>query len=330
MTRLSLLLLAFTLALPACDKPGVAKVDFRRRPLPGAAGGAWVARFSGETLTADEVQQRFAEMNPYARARFQTVEQRRDYVEGVVRFELLAQEAVKRGLHDDPEVVDAARRVMVQLLLKKELDEAGAQVSDAEVARYYEAHKGDYVKPAMTRLSHLAFAPEHRAEAEAALEQAKALPALDAAAFGKLARERSEDPRTRELDGDLRFLSDEELAQQLGPEVVAAAAKLERIGDVAPALVETKKALHVLKLSGRQLALNLSLAEAKPSIQQLLANETKQERFRALLGRLKQEARFELNEAALAAMVVDPKAPAQPAKGPQPGFVPAPTPPPGQ
>lgn len=329
MTRLALLL-PMTLALQACDPPGVAKVDFRRRPVPGAAGGTWVARFAGETLTDAEVQQRFAEMNPYARARFQTVEQRKDYVEGVVRFELLAQEAVKRGLHDDPEVVDAARRVMVQRLLKKELDDAGAQVSDAEVARYYEAHRADYVKPAMTRLSHLSFSLEHRAQAEAALARAKALPPLDAAAFGKLARELSEDEKTKELDGDLRFLSDEELGAQLGPEVAEAAAKLQRIGDVAEALVETKQALHVLKLSGRQLALNLSLQEAKPSIQQLLANETKQERFRALLGRLKQQARFELNEAALAAMVVDPRAPAVPAAAPQPGFVPAPAPAPGR
>lgn len=328
MKRLALLV-PMTLALLACDPPGVAKVDFRRRPVPGAAGGAWVARFAGETLTDAEVQQRFAEMNPYARARFQTVEQRKDYVEGVVRFELLAQEAVKRGLHDDPEVVDAARRVMVQLLLKKELDDASGQVSDAAVAKYYAAHQADYVKPAMTRLSHLSFSLEHRAQAEAALAQAKALPALDAAAFGKLARELSEDARTKELDGDLRFLSDAELAAQLGPEVAEAAAKLQRIGDVAEALVETKHALHVLKLSGRQLALNLSLQEATPSIQQLLANETKQERFRALLGRLKQQARFELNDAALAAMVVDPKAPAVPAKAPQPGFVPAPPPAPG-
>ncbi len=327
MTRLALPL-TWLLLLGACDKPGVAKVDFRRRPPPGAATGTWVARFSGETVTDAEVRQRFAEMNPYARARFQTVEQRKDYVEGVARFELLAAEAVKRGLHDDPEVVDAARRVMVQLLLKKELDEASGDVPDAQVAKYYEAHKSDYVKPAMTRLSHIAFSPSRRAEAEAVLAQVKALPALDAAAFGKLARQHSEDPKTKELDGDLRFLSDEELSAQLGPELAQAAAGLARIGEVHPTLVETAQALHVVKLAGRQLALNLSLQEAKPSIAQLLANETKQDRFRALMARLKQEARFELNDAALAAMVVDPKAPAVPAQGPQPGFIPAPPAPP--
>ena len=59
----------------------------------------------------------------------------------------------------------------------------------------------------------------------------------------------------------------------------AAAAKLVKVGDLSEGLVETASALHVLKLQGRQLALNLSVEQAKPSIQQLLANETQQERF---------------------------------------------------
>lgn len=317
--------LVVTLLLSGCaDQPGVAKIDFRRVPPAGVAGGTWVAKYGGQAVTDKELAQRFAEMNPYARARFQTVEQRRDYVEGVARFDLLAHEAVRRGLQNDPEVVEAARRVMVQQLLKKELDEGTGGVTDAQVAAWYEAHKSDYVKPAMTRLAHIAFKKEHRAAAEDALAKAKALQPLDAAGFGKLARELSEDARTKELDGDLRFLSDEELGAQYGAEVAAAAAKLVKVGDLSEAVVETANMLHVLKLQGRQLALNLSLEQAKPTIQQLLANETKQERFRALVERLKKDSKYELNDAALAAMVVDPKAPAVTPTTPAPGFIPAP------
>lgn len=320
-------LLGLALTTCACEStPGVAKMDFRRTPPVGVTGGAWVAKFSGQSITDAELAQRFAEMNPYARARFQTVEQRRDYVDGVVRFELLAQEAVKRGLQNDPEVVEAARRVMVQQLLKKELEEGTGGVTDAQVAAWYESHKSDYVKPAMTRLAHIAFDKANRAKAEAVLEQARALQPLDAAAFGKLARENSEDARTKELEGDLRFLSDDELTAQYGPELTAVAAKLVKVGDLAEGLVETAKGLHVVKLQGRQLALNLSLEQAKPSIQQLLSNESKQERFRALVDRLKKEGKLEVNDSALASMVVDPKAPALPATSPAPGFIPAPPP----
>ena len=318
------ILVPLFLCLTACDSPGVAKMDFRRTPPTGVTGGTWVAKFGSQTITDAELNARFSEMNPFARARFQTVEQRRDYVEGLVRFELLAQEAVRRNLQNDPEVVEAARRVMVQQLLKKEHDEGSGGVTDAQISAWFQAHVSDYVKPAMTRLSHIAFKKEDRAHAEEVLAKAKALDRLDAAAFGKLARENSDDARTRELDGDMRFLSDEELSTQYGPELASAAAALAKVGDLAPELVETPTALHVVKLQGRQLALNLKVEEAKPSIQQLLANESKQERFRALMERLKKESKLEVNESSLAGIVIDPKAPAVPSSAPAPGFIPAP------
>lgn len=313
--------LLLPVALCACDSPGVAKVDFRRQVPAGVAGGAWVAKFSGQTVTEKELAQRFAEMNPYARARFQTVEQRADYVEGVARFELLSQEALRRGLQNDPEVIDAARKVMVQQLLKRELDDA-TRVSDADVAAYYQAHRSDYVKPAMTRLTLIAV---KRDDAARVLESVKALGPLDAAGFGKLAREFSQDEASRALDGDLRFLSDEELAARFGDELVSAASALTRVGDVS-GLVESPKGTFIIKLAGRQLALDLSLEQAKAGIAQLLTNESKQERFRALLERLKRDAKYEVNTEALAAMNIDVKAPATPPAGPAPGFIPAPQP----
>jgi peptidyl-prolyl cis-trans isomerase C len=310
-----------------CNKPVSARVDFSRSRPPGTEGGAWVARWSGDTLTEPELKQRFAEMNPYARGRFQTVEQRREYVDGLVRFELLAQEAVRRGLAQDPEVVDQARRVMVQRLLKQELEERADALTDAQVAAYYEAHRADFVKPAMTRLSHVFFAKADRGEATEVMAEVKKLAPLDYTAFGKLARAHSKDPRTQPLDGDLRFLSDEELAAQTGPEVVTAAATLKQVGELFPELVETQAGFHIVKLQGRQVALNLSLEQARPSITSVLLNESKQERFRALLDRLKQQAGYALNEPVLAGITVDVKAPAVDAKGPQPGFLPAPPPP---
>ncbi|MER2561578.1 MAG: peptidyl-prolyl cis-trans isomerase [Myxococcaceae bacterium] len=314
--------------LASCSKPAGTPVDFRRATPPGTAQGPAAATFAQDTITVAELNQRFAEMNPYARARYQTLEQRRDYVEGLARFELLSQEAIRRGLHNDPDVVEAAKRVMVQELLKQELDERAEAISDGQVKQYYDAHHDDYVKPAMTRLAHVAFSKEHRAQALEVLTQAKALAPMDYAGFGKLAREHSEDPSTKVLDGDLRFLSNEELVTRLGPEVRAASEKLERIGDVAPELVETARALHVIKLQGRQQALNLSLEQASASIRQVLLNETRQERYRALLEKLKADARFKLDEDGLGKVVVDPKAPTLEAQGPQPGFVPGPQSPP--
>lgn len=327
MLRLTVL----ALAAASCSKPAGTQVDFSRAVPANLRTGPAAVTFENDSISVAELNQRFAEMNPYARARYQTVEQRRDYVEGLVRFELLSREAIKRGLQNDPDVVEAAKRVMVQELLKTELDERADAITDAQVKSYYDAHRDDYVKPAMTRLAHIAFAKADRTTAETVLAQAKALQPMDYAGFGALARTHSIDTKTKVLDGDLRFLSNDELETQLGPEVKTAAAALEKLGDVGTSLVETAKALHILKLEGRQQPLDLSLEQASPSIRQILLNETRQERYRTLLDRLKREANVQLSDDGLAKVVVDPKAPTVEAKGPQPGFVPGPqSPPPAQ
>lgn len=307
----------------ACQKSGT-PVDFGRRAPKDAAGGAWVARYGGITITEGELARRFAELSPYARARYQATEQRKEYLEGLVRFELLVDEAVRRGLHNEPEVVETAKRVMVQRLLAQELEERAKPPTPDEIRAYYAAHQSDYVKPAMVRLAHIAFAKEHRAQAEAVLKEALALAPLDYAGFGRLAKEHSEEERTKPLEGDMRFLSEEELGQKYGAALVPAAQALTQVGQVHPTLVETDTQLHVLKLQGRQLALNLSVEQAQPSIVALLQNETKQARLKALLDGLESKAGLQVNDGALAGMSVDVKAPAVETKGPQPGFVPAP------
>jgi peptidyl-prolyl cis-trans isomerase C len=304
----------------ACEKSGVT-VDLRHRK---AEGGKPVATWSSDSITDAELKTRFAEMNPFQRARYQTLEQKREYVDGLARFEYLVQEAAHRGLAQDPEVVETMKKVMVQRLLASEMDSKAFTVSDERVREYYEKHKSDFVKPAMTRLSHVFFKPEHRDAAEKALKEALALQPLDYAGFAKLARERSEEPRTQPIEGDLRFLSDEELTAQYGAQLASAQKELTQVGMVLPRLVETPAGLHVLRLQGRQVDLNLGVEQVKPQIQNTLLNEAKQEHYRALLENLKKSYAYKIDDAALGAIEVDVKAPSAEAKGPTPGFIPAP------
>src|SRR5438477_12651167 len=112
----------FALALlwvAACPSKEGVEMNFRH----DKAGGTKVATFGDDAVTAEELKQRFAEMSPYARAKYQTLESKREYVDGVARFEMLVREAQKQGLYNDPEVVETAKRVMVDRLLRKELDE---------------------------------------------------------------------------------------------------------------------------------------------------------------------------------------------------------------
>ena len=310
------------LALACNDPPGTVKVELKRKSPAGKA----VATYGSEIITDAEMAQRFAELNPYTRARYQTLEQKREYLDGLVRYELLAREAARRGLQNDPEVVESMKRVMVQRLIKTEIEDKPGTISPEAIKQYYDAHQGDYVKPAMTRLRHVFVKIDNRAKADEALKRALALAPLDYAAFSLLARETSEEPRTQPIEGDLRFLTDEELGRQYGTELVTAAAELKQIGEVYPKLVETKAGFHILKLEGRQIALNLAMDQVKQSIESTLANDSKMERYRSFLEGLKKGAELKVDESALAGVVVDPRAPMVPS-GSAGGFVPPPAPP---
>lgn len=307
----------------ACDRPGTATVDFRHSATPG---GTPVATFGRDAISVEQLEARLAALSPLVRARYQTVEQRREYLEGLIRFELLAQEAVRRGLANTPEVVEATKRVMVQTLLKKELEEKPIAVTQAQVEAYYAAHQSNYVKPELTRVAQIVFKPADRAVAQAVLKEALALSPLDYVAFGKLAREHSQDERTRALEGDLRFLSDEELQKVIGPEGLAGIKALTQVGAVVPTLVETPAGLHLLKLEGRQVALDLKMEAVKSSIENILQNELRQERYRGLLEGLKVAAALKIDDAALGKVKVDPKAPTASGDALLGGFVPAPEP----
>lgn len=326
--KTALVALSAALLLSACNGSDDAKKYRHNREGTGTAVATW----DSDSITQEELKQRFLEMSPFARTRYQTVEARKEYVEGLARFELLAAEAAKRGLQNDPEVIETAKKVMVQKLLQKEFDEkAGKKIEDADVTAYYESHKADYVKPEMIRLSDIFIAsakdaPDREQKKQQALslqQQAAALPPMDFQAFGKLVRENSEDPRTKPLDGDMRYLSKDELTQQYSPEVAAAAEQLKEVGALSP-IVETDKGFYILKLQGRQNALDLKPEQVKTQIQQRILYERRTQDFNAFVDKLKKEQDFKINNEALGKFEIDLKAPSQQPKGPPPGFIPAP------
>jgi len=82
-TRLASVLCIALAAAPACKK--------------SEKSGPAVARVGDEVITADEVRQRLNETSPFLRARYGTLERKKEFLENMVRNELLAQEAVRQA-----------------------------------------------------------------------------------------------------------------------------------------------------------------------------------------------------------------------------------------
>jgi peptidyl-prolyl cis-trans isomerase C len=318
------------LLLPGCDKkeaPGSTTAQ------PGAAkkAGTPVVTWEGGSLTLEELQRYVGQMNPAARTRVESPEQRREYAEGLARFELFVSEARRRGLENDPEVQEAMRRAMVQRLLFKEFDEKQPEISSEDIAGYYQVHKDEFVQPARFRYSHLKVpAPQgspdrasKKKRAQALLEKARNLQPLDFDAFDALVGEASGNPAAKPAEADTQLVTAEQLKAQLGPEVAAAATTLKKVGDLAP-LVESEQGFHLLKLTDMRPEKNQPLESVTSMIRTRIARERRDARVSKFTEELQSRMGFRTDEAALRKLKVDVQAPQAPAVGPVPGFMPAP------
>ena len=280
-----------------------------RHGLTAEQASQVLATIGDETITVGEFAERLADQSPYLRARYNSPERRREFLDNMIRFELLAQEAERRGLDELPEVQKLRKQMMIQQLMREQFEDRIQldDVTDAEVEAYYDAHRNEFHKPEQVRASHIRFTD--RARAQRVLAQILARPD-DAALFRRLTEEHNTDEDTQGARrGDLRFFSQDgsrgdDQDPVPGP-VAAAAFALERIGAVHPELVEVDGAFHIVKLTGRRAALHRTLEEASRPIRNRIWREKRERAVEELVARLRREANVEENPSVLADVRID-------------------------
>lgn len=99
-------------------------------------------------------------------------ERRHQLIDDYVREEVLYREARTLGLEADDYVIK--QRLIQKLSFATEAAIGEPELSDSDIASYYEGHKGDYAIPPSATFTHVFFSAEKRgaeaAEAEAALQ----------------------------------------------------------------------------------------------------------------------------------------------------------------
>jgi peptidyl-prolyl cis-trans isomerase C len=282
--------------------------------------GPAVAKGEGLTITADEFKARLDEQSPFIRARFNTLERKKEFLDNLIRFELLAKEAERQGLEKDPDVQLMVKRMMVQKLVQKSFGESKTdqpkEVPEAELKQYYAAHQDEYSRPAKIRVAHLlvkapAAGPERakkEAEARKLLDRVRAEEKKDPAAFVALVRQASEDEATKGMGGDLGFKTQPELAGQLSPEAATAAFALQQDGQTTD-VVPSAQGFHILKRAGMQEALERPFDAVKPQIQAKLQKDRRTKDFDDLVKRLRDQAKVAVNDAELEKVAVSGAAP---------------------
>jgi len=281
-------------ALPACKK---------------GQSGPVVAHVGGEVITADEFKRRMDEQTPFLRARYNSVDRKKELLRALVRNELLAQAAQREGLDKSPAVREAVKRAMIQELIKKQLEEKsnGSDISEAELKSFYDAHVDDYVKPERARVYHIFLpAKEAKEKAQAKTKAATLVKEMrerekkgEPNVFEKTAMKESKDQLSAALGGDLRFLSKDELAKAHGAEMANAAFDLKNPGEIAGP-IETPNGIEIVKLQVKTVALNRGFDEAKDAIRGRMARDRRSKQYDDFVKKLEDEGKVSIDEVELA------------------------------
>jgi peptidyl-prolyl cis-trans isomerase C len=321
---------------------GDAPVSPRQRPAEEAArthgltaeqARQPLAKIGDTTITVGEFAEDLASKGSFIRTRYASPERRREYLDQMIRFELLAQEAERRGYDDLPDVDRTRKQIMIRRFLEENFEQGGPEtIPQDDLRAFYEAHSAEFNTPEQVRASHILL--RDRATAERVLAQLVAAP-TDLRLYRQLADQHNTDTTTRDRFGDLRFFSRPnertEGEPEVPPEVVEAAFSVERIGSFHPTVVQSEAGFHIVKLTGRRAAMHRTFEEAERPIRSRLWRERREQAIQELIDRLRAESDVEENLDLLSEVHVEipdeagqprPLVPELPPPGPQGALVP--------
>src|SRR5688572_28676364 len=172
-----------------------------------------LAKVGDREITLGEFAATLERMDQFERLRYQSTERRKQLLDEMIKVELLAAEARRRGLDKRPETQERTRQILRDEMLRRTREglPAPADIAETEVRAYYEKNRDQFREPERRRVAHILVADAAKAKRVIALA-AKATPIE----WGRLVQEHSLDkPHKRpnapsvplELAGDLGIVS---------------------------------------------------------------------------------------------------------------------------
>ena len=293
------------------------------RPYPAPkveTEGKVVARIGPVALTTAEIEKRIRQQSPFIRVQLKDPNKMKLFVEEQIRNEVLAQEAWRKKLYDDPAIQSELRRVMIQKVMRDHLEAQKDQneTSETELLAAYKQRVDEFNKPEKIRLSQIVrFVDDdkERKEARKLLEKVQGQiverqKKNDQQAFADNARQHSEDENTKNGGGDLQFMTKDQLAERYGKEVAEHMFTAVDIGDMA--IADAPNAVVLFKKTGKRKAVEQTLEQVKPKIRGSLIGEKRTRAFEAFVEDLKKKQGVTVDQNAISGISVDMNAPTEP------------------
>jgi peptidyl-prolyl cis-trans isomerase C len=288
-----------------------------------------LARVGTRTITLGDYAAALERMDPFERMRYQTDDRRQALLDEMIKVELLAREAERRGLDQQPETQELVRQFQRDELLRRlRASVPGpSQLSVAAVQSYYQEHRADFFEPERRRAAQIVLSDANQAAkvaAEATGADADRWRALvrqyNPQAVGAEGDKTSARPPL-EVPGDLGMLtapgSSAGSTEQVPEPLRRAVFEIAEVGQVYPGPIAHAGHFYVLRLVSKVEARQRTLEEVDGSVRTQLVRGLQEQAEDELVKRLRQSIPVSIDEAALE-RVPEPNAPQNPPARPQP------------
>ncbi len=257
----------------------------------GKKEGPVLAEVNGSTITTGDFDREVKNLPEYLRAMADTPQGRKEMLETMVIRELILQKAAKDGIDKGPEIdeklQELKKRLIVETFLKKKV-EADAQVSDADLKKFYDQNIEKFKAGDQIKASHILVKTEK--EAQDIQAQLKA-----GAKFEDLAKKYSVDSSSAK-GGDLGWFGKGSMVPAF--EKAALALKEGQVSDI----VKSDFGYHIIKLTGKRAAGTRPFDEVKTQIKAAIMPSKQQEIFLKIKDELKKSAKITIKDDVLNTM----------------------------
>jgi len=213
-------------------------------------------------------------------------ESRKAVLSKMVEIELVAQEAEKQGLSDDPMFklnMEMLRKQQLYVTLMKKVVVDAVKTTPEDVKAAYEADKAKYVSGEEVQASHILVDTEDDAK--------KIKERLDKGEdFAAVAKDKSKCP-SASRGGDLGFFGKGKMV----PEFEKAAFALKE-GEIS-APVKTQFGWHLIKITATKKAEQKKFEDVKADIEQKLTQEKQKKAYEDFMASIKAKGEVKINEA---------------------------------
>ena len=271
--------------------------------------GTPLAKVDDVVISVGDFQELINRQSPYIRARYTSLEQKKEFLESLIQFEVLAKEATRRGFDKDPEVVRTMKQVMIQKLMKEEFDEGlkPEDISEQDMRAFYEEHAHEYNRPEQVRASVIVL--DSKAAADKVAKDALGEAGKNNTGFRQLVTAHSTDEETKLRGGDLRYF--DKGSTEIPKPVIEAAFALKRTGDVVGPVDGGNGKLYFIKLTGQRQAMARSFKDVKRQIQNRVYRDQRASTQKEFMEGLKSKAQISINDEELDKVRIDTSGAAQ-------------------